>query len=282
VDRRKLGAVAGIVGSVAFVATFTIEGWLRPGYDAQRMFVSELALGPRGLVPILNFVACDFATILFARGMRAEFPAAPAATRLLHVVGVGLIGGGLFVMDPLGTPLGRLSWHGLLHGVFGAAFFYCAPIACFLFTRHFREAPRWRSLAGYTLGTGVVTIGLDHTTRPPWGGVVQRTHHILYFIWQAIVAGRLAGAGERIIEVLPPPPWSRRRVSGAGRRSRRQPEDSGGHSPRTTGSHACSGDVPLAVERARAAARMMGVYATSFRVSRVWRSRARMRAGSSL
>jgi len=208
VDTRKLGAVAGIVGSVAFIALFTIEGWLRPGYDAQRMFVSELALGPRGFVQILNFVACGFATFLFARGMRAEFPAARAATRLLEVVGVGLIGGGLFVMDPLGTPLSRLSWHHHLHGVFGAPFFYGAPIACFLFIRHFREAPRWRSLAGYTRGTGVGTtvaaialpllIGLEWPTRPPWGGIVQRTHHILYFTWQAIVAGRLAAAGEPI------------------------------------------------------------------------------------
>ena len=207
-DRRKLGAVAGIVGSVAFIAIFTIEGWRRPGYDAQRMFVSELALGPLGFVQILNFVACGFATILFAHGMRVEFPAARAATRLLDLVGIGLIGAGLFVMDPLTTPTSHLSWHGLLHGVFGVPFFYGAPIACFLFARHFREAPRWRSLAGYTLGTGVVTIvvgiatrlglGLAHTTRPSWGGVAQRTHHILYFIWQAIVAARLAGASEPI------------------------------------------------------------------------------------
>ena len=34
-------------------------------------------------------------------------------------------------------------------------FFYGTPIACFLFSRHFREAPRWRSLAGYILGTGI-------------------------------------------------------------------------------------------------------------------------------
>jgi hypothetical protein len=208
VDTRKLGAVAGMVGSVAFVAVFTIEGWLRPGYDEQRMFVSELALGPRGFVQILNFVACGFATILFARGMRAEFPAAPAATRLLDLVGVGLIGAGLFVMDPLTTPLGRLSWHHHLHGVFGTPFFYGAPIACFLFAPHFREAPRWRSLAGYTLATGVVTVVAaialplvlvpEWPTRPPWGGIIQRTHHIPYFIWQAIVAGRLAGAGKSV------------------------------------------------------------------------------------
>jgi hypothetical protein len=138
--------------------------------------------------------------------MRAEFPAARVAVLQLYVVGVGLIGGGLFVMDPLPTPTSQLSWHGLLHGVFGVPGFFCASIACLLFARHFRDAPRWRSLAGYTFWTGVITIvaaiatrlsvGLDHTSRASWGGVAQRTHHILYFIWQAIVAGRLAGAGE--------------------------------------------------------------------------------------
>jgi hypothetical protein len=43
-----------------------------------------------------------------------------------------------------------------------------------------------------------LSLGLDHTTRPSWGGVAQRTHHFLYFIWQAVVAGRLAWAGEPI------------------------------------------------------------------------------------
>ena len=142
-----------------------------------------IALGPRGFVPILNFVACGFAIILFAHGMRAELPAARAATRLLDVVGVGLIGGGLFVMDPLTTPTSQLSWHGLLHGVFGVLFFYGAPIACFLFARHFREAPRWRSLAGYALGTGIVVksgtslcpVAIDNTSGGLWLRAPHRT-----------------------------------------------------------------------------------------------------------
>jgi hypothetical protein len=193
---------------VAFVAITTVEAWLRPGYDARSMFVSELALGPRGLVQIISFVACGFAAILFARGMRAEFPAAHAAVLQLYVVGVGMIGGGLFVMDPLLTPRSQMSWHGILHGVFGVLFFLCASITCLLFARHFREAPRWRSLAGYTFWTGVITIvaviatrlsvGLDLTSRASWGGITQRTHHLLYFLWQAIVAVRLFGAGRRI------------------------------------------------------------------------------------
>src|SRR5262249_24361864 len=62
-------------------------------------------------------------------------------------------------------------------------FFYGAPIACFLFARHFREAPRWRSLAGYDLGTGIVVksgtslcpVAIDNTSGGLWLRAPHRT-----------------------------------------------------------------------------------------------------------
>lgn len=66
-DRRVLGAVAGSLGAVIFVTVFTLEGWLRPGYDSRSMFVSELSLGPRGFVQILNFLFLGVSQLLFAR-----------------------------------------------------------------------------------------------------------------------------------------------------------------------------------------------------------------------
>jgi hypothetical membrane protein len=36
---------AGVVGPVAFVVTFLIEGATRPGYSAFRNYVSSLSLG---------------------------------------------------------------------------------------------------------------------------------------------------------------------------------------------------------------------------------------------
>jgi hypothetical protein len=210
-DTRKLGAVAGVVGAVAFMVVSTVAGRLRPDYDAQRMFLSELALGPRGLVQIVTFVMCGVAIMLFARGMRVEFPAARGAVPFLEVAGVGFIGAGLFVMDPLSTRTPDLSWHGLLHGVFGLLFFYSMPIACILFARHFRDALRWRWLAGYSIATGVIalvggiilraSLGLDHTTRPEWGGVMQRAHHGLLLSWQAVVASRLGWAGDATAQI---------------------------------------------------------------------------------
>ena len=35
IERRWLGAIAGMIGPALFVVTFTIEGWLRPGYRAR-------------------------------------------------------------------------------------------------------------------------------------------------------------------------------------------------------------------------------------------------------
>jgi hypothetical membrane protein len=45
---RKLSAWAGIIGPVLFVLVFMTEGFLRPGYDWLKTFISALSLGPRG------------------------------------------------------------------------------------------------------------------------------------------------------------------------------------------------------------------------------------------
>jgi hypothetical protein len=38
------------------VAVFTIEGWLRPGYDPLSTYVSALSLGLHGWIQIVNFI----------------------------------------------------------------------------------------------------------------------------------------------------------------------------------------------------------------------------------
>jgi hypothetical protein len=63
-DRRQLGAWAGMIGSVIFAAIFTLEGCLRPGYNPLGMFVSELSLGPRGWIQIVNFIV--FGALVFS------------------------------------------------------------------------------------------------------------------------------------------------------------------------------------------------------------------------
>jgi hypothetical protein len=72
-----------------------------------------------------------------------------------------VIGGGLFVTDPaLGFPPGTpdvypetMSWHGLLHFIFGQLGFLALIIASFIFARYFAAA-RLRGWAAYSAFTG--------------------------------------------------------------------------------------------------------------------------------
>jgi hypothetical protein len=172
------------------------------------MFLSELSLGPRGFVQILNFFVFGVSQLLFARGIAAEFPAGKASRAgpiLLAAVGMGMIFGGVFVMDPIGTPMANWSWHGWFHGVpFGPAISYGWPLSCFILWSRFREDPRWQLLGTLTLTVGVLTVLLAialrfrlqfYLTHPELGyqataglGVAQRAHHISLLSWQFVMA----------------------------------------------------------------------------------------------
>ena len=106
---------------------WVVEGWLRPGYDSRSMYGSELALGPRGIIMVVNLIVYGVLLLLFARGIAAQFPYGTASywgPRLLGISGLCCIGGGLFVMDPLPTPLAQLSSHGWLHALLGVVLSY--------------------------------------------------------------------------------------------------------------------------------------------------------------
>lgn len=206
-DRRALGAWAGMLGPALFVATFTLEGSMRPGYNARAMFVSELALGPRGWIQCVNFVVFGALFLVFARGVAAEFPdgkASCAGPILLMIIGFSLLVSGFFVMDPVTTPPDQMTLHGKLHQFFGALVFSLSPVSCFVFLRRFRADPKWRPLQWWTLAVGMITVGAvvllsagpTRAPAPPnafnqWNGLIQRMILIPYFAWQFIFAMEL-------------------------------------------------------------------------------------------
>jgi hypothetical protein len=208
IERRSLAAIAGLIGPSLFVATFTIAGWLRPGYRAREMFVSELSLGPRGWIQIANFIITGVLLLLFARGVTAQFrdgKASRAGPILLTIIGIGFLASGPFVMDSPSTPADQMSWHGRLHGnVFGALVFALSPVSCFVFLRRFRADPAWRPLRWLTIAAGITTAWAVlflaiAPTRPPeapnafnaWNGAVQRVFVITYLAWIFMCAWRL-------------------------------------------------------------------------------------------
>jgi hypothetical protein len=198
-DRRQLGAWAGMIGPPLFVAVFALEGWLRSGYNSAGMFVSELSLGPRGWIQMLNFVVFGLLFLIFTQGVAAAFQegkASRAGPLLLAIIGISFLVSGPFVMDPATTRADQMSWHGALHQLFGALVFSLSPVSCFVFLRRFRVDPNWRSLYGWTLAAGTIiaaSVVLQSVgpARPPaapnafneWVGLVQRTALVTYLGW---------------------------------------------------------------------------------------------------
>lgn len=205
VSRRRwvgLAAVSGMAGAVLFVAAFTIQAWMYPGYSWTGMFVSELSLGPHGWIQILNFLLTGALLLVFGRGLRASFSAGAASLAgplLVQVLGVCLMVSGPYTTDPSALS-GPPSAHGLVHGIFGALFFTLAPVCCFVFYRRFRRDPAWRTLAGWTLAAGVLLslgiIVLKISQQPgtglfDWKGLVQRVLLVTLMAWIFAVALRL-------------------------------------------------------------------------------------------
>ena len=138
------GAIAGPL----FASAFTAIGATRAGYNWERLPVNSLAIGRHGWLQRMNFVVAGVLYYCAGGGLRrsANRRVGPRAVpALVAGVGVGLIGSGMFVTDPVGgfpprtpggaslddagsgttapTPAGRL------HNLFAIPVFAGIPIA---------------------------------------------------------------------------------------------------------------------------------------------------------
>jgi hypothetical protein len=139
--------VCGVVAGPLFVLVFLIEGAMTPDYDPLRHPVSSLALGPFGWTQTLNFIFVGILTLAFAVGLvRLRGARHKVGGILVGLRGVGLIGAGAFVTDPVsgyppGTPPTPVdtTTPGTLHDLFSwqPSLHWC---------RMFR--PRWWQRAG--------------------------------------------------------------------------------------------------------------------------------------
>jgi len=202
-NQRQLAAWAGVIAPALFVTVFTLEGWLRPGYEPLKMYVSALSLGPRGWIQIVNFIVFGTLLLVFTRAIAAEFQSGKAArggSILLTIIAICYLASGPFVTDPAGTPQNQMTLQGMLHGIFGGIVFSLMPVSCFVFLRRFREDPKWQFLQWWTLALGtiiaVAVLLLTVATKLPaaqnvfneWPGLIQRTAIVPFMIWLFIFA----------------------------------------------------------------------------------------------
>ena len=146
--------------------------------------VSALEAGPNGWLQQVNFVRLRSPTIAFAVGMhRGVRPVRRgfAGPALLGVSGVGLLMAAGF---PLREDAAGVTYDPGGHFVAGVTFFLSSAVGLVLLSRRLSPDPRWRGLAGYTLGCGLAAVvgfvvlggltGPDGAPLHEWAGLAQR------------------------------------------------------------------------------------------------------------
>lgn len=193
----------GLVAGPLFTLAYLVEGAARgDSYNALRHPVSSLALGKRGWTQVANFLITGGMVVAFGIGASRVHGVSRWLPRLIEAIGVGLIGAGVCVTDPIGGyPQGtpalprQRSKFGVLHRLFSSFVFLGMPTA---FIIEARRGPRvWAAYSGATcaafLGSFIASsagfaqsAGLSGV-----GGLFQRLALCTGFAWVTVCAARL-------------------------------------------------------------------------------------------
>ena len=194
--------VGGTLAGPLFIATATVQGLLRDGFDISRHPFSALSVGDYGWVQIANFVLTGLLVIAGSTGLRRVLPATRRmrrGTSLLVAHGLGLIAAGFFVTDaadgfPVGTPQGipdTFSWHAVAHGIVTPLAFLAIVAACFVLAGPLAE----RYGGGWGRASRLVPLGvLVAMATPGLGGISLRlaVATALVLAWLAAISRRAA------------------------------------------------------------------------------------------
>ncbi|MGO9873328.1 MAG: DUF998 domain-containing protein [Acidimicrobiia bacterium] len=217
--RLECGALAGPL----FVAAFTAIGARRPAYDSRRHTVSSLAVGYRGWLQQANFIVAGVLYSYAAQGLcrcprRSVGPRVVPA--LIAAAGVGLIGSGVFVTDPMGdfppvTPMAdgpdddslaepAPTREGKLHNVCAIPIFAGIPLAelASAVVAARRGDYRW---ASYSAASSVAMVGSFMLMGMAFGGVPRFAGKGGLFQRISIASGfgRLTALSLRALSSLP-------------------------------------------------------------------------------
>ena len=195
----------GIVAGPFYVVVGLVQAFNRPGFDITRHDLSLLSNGDLGWIQITNLIASGLLVIAGAVGMRQALHSHRGRAwgpLLIGIYGLGLIGAGIFIADPAfgfppGTPEGQpaaISWHGLLHFIFGAVGFLALIAACFVSARRFSTLQQ-RGWAAYSVVTGLIFLagflGIALGSGNPWTILAFWIAVVVAWAWISIISVRL-------------------------------------------------------------------------------------------
>jgi len=202
----KTFLTSGALAGPLFTLMWMIESAIHVGYNPLRHPVSSLALGEFGWMQVANFIVAGLLTLAFALGLRLALQSQRGSTwgpLLIALWGIGLLGAGIFVTDPVsgypsGTPdlLLNPTTHGALHDQFSLAGFLALTAACFVFASHFARRGE-RGWTVYSIVTGILfPIGIflasaafsQNESLVAFGGLIQRLTVTIAWTWLTLLA----------------------------------------------------------------------------------------------
>lgn len=207
--QARILLVCGAIAGPLFIVSWFVQGLIREDYDPMRFAVSSLSTGDLGWIQIATFVLTGSLVLAFwieLRRLLALSSGSIWGPRLIGLLGIGLIGAGIFVTDPLngyppGTPIipTERTMHGILHDLFGIPFFLGLPIACLDFASFFA---RWGE-SGWAMYSRLSAIGMfvvfliarlgfrllpDYLVLAANFGLLQRITIVIGFAWLTLLA----------------------------------------------------------------------------------------------
>lgn len=201
---RTLLACGAIAGPL-YVVVGLLEILFRKGFDARRHALSLMSNGDFGWIQVASFMLSGLLVIAGALGIRRALRGSPAGLwgpLLLGVYGLGLIGAGAFVADPMdgfppGTPPGPPAvptWHGSLHFIAGGIGFLALIAGCFVFARRFAIL-RQSAWMAYSLATGLLFLAgfmaIASGSKQPWIVSAFTAAVVLAWTWLTALPLRL-------------------------------------------------------------------------------------------
>ncbi|GAA2313934.1 hypothetical protein GCM10010149_76620 [Nonomuraea roseoviolacea subsp. roseoviolacea] len=199
---HRLLLAAGSAGPALFVASYAVNGALRPGYQSWHDTISVLALASGGWIQVMSFLLYGVLTVCFAVGVRRAGAAGRAAYALLIIAGAGLIVAGLFPTDPiLGFPAGEPSVvtpRGTLHNLGALAAMLGLPAAALVTARRPLQGWDGFSIAAGVLSLAAVALFFVFVSAAPNGedsfaGLFERLPTLFMGLWQIALAVRILG-----------------------------------------------------------------------------------------
>jgi hypothetical protein len=191
----------GVIAGPLYVVVSLVQAFTRDGFDLRRHPFSMLSLGDSGWIQIANFVVSGLLFLACAFGVRRALAGGTGQTwgaLLYGGLGVGLIGGGVFLADPaLGFPAGApagtpdvISWHSNVHFV---AFVVGVGSLIGLFVvlaRRFAAVGQ-RGWTWYSVASGAVFVALAALGMSVGDFRIMTVGVVVGWGWASLVAWRL-------------------------------------------------------------------------------------------